>query len=256
MVVQRKQIQRKQIQRKRFLPVHAYHNHEWIKASWQTTSENNEVCGIYAKGKCILVKRAKVFPMKYAGRKLPKQATEVYFPRKRLPPFHLPKIEIVESVFTGRNCPGDFWWQCKNIDYDDSLHIFNDNLYQWDTRSTAAGGGNACIRPYRIYQKSIGIPTGSCSGGFQNLSELFHTRGALHNVPSIIDSAIAEIVEVILQRQETGIPVKRLFFCVDPDDKMIGMGIFKIAHDVRVHITNRIQGIQGDLTRAYRMSRK
>ena len=41
----------------------------------------------------------------------------------------------------------------------------------------------------------------------------------------------------------------------DPDDKLIGMGIFRIGDDVRAHITQRLRAMPSTLQKTYRARR-
>lgn len=236
--------------------VHAFANDKWTQGRWLSTSKNNKNFVVVDKhgGK---ITATRLIPVKHGGKRRPSQPTEKYIPRKRLTPFHLPVIEIVASVFTGGGKPGDFLWQCRNPEYDDCLHIFNDNVKQWGQECHIPGGGNAIIRPYRAQCKAIGIPTGSFGiGGFQSLCERHWVRNAWCSSHDIIILAVGEVVSMIHTREMMGMPVRRLVFCVDPTDGLIGMGIFNIAHDVRVLITQRITQISDDLAHRYRMDRQ
>jgi hypothetical protein len=88
-------------------------------------------------------------------------------------------MELVGSVFAGRDNPGDFTWMITQPAYADALFIFNDNEEEFRAHEGHAsgsgrchrGGGNAAIRPYQCQepQRATGIPTGAGGQGYRRL---------------------------------------------------------------------------------------
>jgi hypothetical protein len=146
-------------------------------------------------------------------------------------------IEIIASVYTGKNRQGDFSYMIDKMlkeDRYDSLFVFNDNVE--DHMTCIPGGGNAAIRVYNKFNKlrlpiplSSGIPTGrKGQGGFMALNEI---------VIEEITLAISEIKKLMNLYK-----YKNLYFSVG-EDGLIGSGIFQIADSVRQYITEQIYSL-------------
>jgi hypothetical protein len=135
-------------------------------------------------------------------------------------------LNLLPSVFKGKNMVGDFAWMIIRPEYDDCLFVFNDDIEH--VTSYEKGWGNAVIRPYSrnnpstIKPRAAGIPTGSRRhGGFQSLSPY---------VKSIIDDAVKDIRETIAKHE-----YKRLVYSANADNTL-GTGLFKVGRDVREYI--------------------
>lgn len=85
-------------------------------------------------------------------------------------------MDIIPIIYCESNKYGDFTWMIRQLEYQDSLFIFNDNIES--KHSYTNGCGNASIREYNKYNpyidipRSAGIPTGSLiSRGFISLTD-------------------------------------------------------------------------------------
>ena len=85
-------------------------------------------------------------------------------------------IQIYGTHYTKKDTFGDFNWMCNQVEYIDSLFIFNDNEENHNTHNY--GIGNAIIRKYNKHNKTLSKPksAGICTGtlkykGYKELSE-------------------------------------------------------------------------------------
>ena len=142
-------------------------------------------------------------------------------------------IQIYGTKFTNKNTFGDFDFMCNNSVYNNSLFIFNDN--EEHHNSCNAGGGNAIIRKYNKYNKTItkpksaGIPTGTLRlGGYDDLIE---------EVVLFIDNSIQEIRELIIKYN-----YDTLYYSVGSNNKL-GTGIFNVSPNVINYIDKQIHNL-------------
>ena len=140
-------------------------------------------------------------------------------------------IEIIPSIFIGKNKVGDFNWMINQPEYDNALFIFNDN--EEFHYMCIKGIGNAIIRQYNCYNKNIsiprsaGIPTGTMkNGGYTELSP---------DIKKIIKSAIREIKQLIDTYN-----YQTIYFSSDKNGKL-GTSIFTVHPDVIDYITSKIK---------------
>ena len=139
-------------------------------------------------------------------------------------------MEIIPIIYNGENKYGDFKWMIKNIEYKDSLFIFNDNIES--KYSYKNGLGNAIIRSYNVNNPNIniplsaGIPTGSLKyNGFDSLSD---------KNKKYIDDSINIIKELILKYK-----YKRIYYSAESNG-LLGQSLFKVNSEVVKYITNQI----------------
>lgn len=145
------------------------------------------------------------------------------------------KIEVIGTVYNGKNKEGDFDWHIRSGKYEDALFIYNDDEQR--RRWKKAGMGNAVIRKYNKYAldvpRSAGIVTGKGSSGYDFLRD---------DVKAQIDDCIADIKEIIQQHG-----YKKVYYsATSADDDTIGTSIFKVGDDVRKYITNQIKSLEND----------
>lgn len=143
-------------------------------------------------------------------------------------------MEIIPIIFSGPNKYGDFSWMIRNVEYKDSLFIFNDDIES--KKSYTNGLGNACIRSYNINNpyidipQSAGIPTGSrIHKGFRILT---------NQNKKYIDDSIDIIKDLILKYK-----YKRIFYSSDKNG-LLGQSIFKLGNDVVKYITEEILNLK------------
>jgi hypothetical protein len=142
--------------------------------------------------------------------------------------------------------------------YERAVCVFNDNTGQFlqfgqnPFEQQAAGGGNACARPYQHLGHSIGVPTGP----FRSLTEthpVFFDGWLTFTSKDIIDDSMNRIICLFLSRPEKDI----LYYCVNssdpPDSRRLGLGIFAgaVGDDVIDYISNELN----DLPRRIQMYR-
>lgn len=147
-------------------------------------------------------------------------------------------IQVIGSIFTGSDKPGDFGWMLQQSEYDDAFFIFNDNEEQFlahraDPNSEygcAAGGGNAVIRPYQCITppRAAGIPTGTlATGGYPKLTTA---------VQQTIDDAVTAI-RGLLQAHS----YQRVFYSAANAKGDLGGRIFVIAPEVKAYVVSQIK---------------
>lgn len=145
----------------------------------------------------------------------------------------------------------------KSDKYSDTLFIFNDNIYQYGADNFISGGGNACLRPYKInstfsipdnYKRSWGIPTGP------NFNEL------TDEIKEIIDYAINDIKDILKSgkftrviysgetkdNQPNGIPSGRK---THNNHDFIGTSIFICDDDVKEYIVDSMYNLIDNLNK-------
>jgi ribA/ribD-fused uncharacterized protein len=145
-------------------------------------------------------------------------------------PIPVEKVQVIGTIFKKPGEYGDFEWQIKSGQYEDSLFIFNDSE---DYHATSkAGKGNAIIRKYNKYSglerpRSAGINTGKSikGGGYTQLDE---------KTKRSIDSCIEEARAIIKQYG-----YKRVFYSADVNGKL-GTSLFVVSPDVIEYITQQI----------------
>jgi hypothetical protein len=146
-------------------------------------------------------------------------------------------MEVIGSIFNGRNQEGDFAWMITRPEYADALFVFNDNEEQWaahrrnEPAGFVAGGGNAVIRPYQRDGRAIGIPTGAHGNGYRLLTD--HVR-------SVIDMAIAGIGELLTSGR-----YKRVIYSAANESGELGTGIFQVADDIKRYIVKKLNELRG-----------
>lgn len=145
-------------------------------------------------------------------------------------------IQIYGTIFYEREKYGDFKHMIKTNKYNDALFIYNDNEEQYNSCSCVSGGGNAVIRSYNIYNKtlkeplSFGIPTGTLNdGGYEQLN--------LKN-KKIIDDSIKNIYYIITKYNK-----KRIFYSSKDFSGILGTGIFQVSQDVLKYITKKLYSL-------------
>jgi hypothetical protein len=141
-------------------------------------------------------------------------------------------LEVEGIKYTLKNEYGDFYWMNNQVEYSDSLFIFNDNEEYHNTNRS--GAGNAIMRMYNLHSKhnppkSAGIPTGTLNdGGYQKFTP---------TVKKTIDDAFDEIIDLINKYK-----YNRVYFSSELDGKL-GTSIFKVNQKVLTYITNRIYNL-------------
>lgn len=139
-------------------------------------------------------------------------------------------VQIYGTKFIKRGIFGDFKFMCNQEVHNKSLFIFNDN--EEDHETCIVGGGNAIIRKYNRYNRSLikpksaGIPTGNYkNGGYKELT---------NDVIKVINSAIDEIKELInIYRYES------IYFSIG-SNRLIGTSIFNVDITVLEYINKMI----------------
>ena len=148
-------------------------------------------------------------------------------------------MQLIGSTFAGGGQPGDFTWMIRQPEYRDALFIFNDNeeqlrAYLLDPTSragSAAGGGNAAIRPYRSLDppQAAGIPTGSHGSGYPRLTD---------EVRAVIAEALAVVADLVATGR-----YQRVIYSSEPGSTRLGTGIFEVGDDVKDHIVAGLQAV-------------
>jgi len=152
-------------------------------------------------------------------------------------------IELVPSVFTGKNKEGDFSWMIVRSEYEDALFVFNDNQYEFLAQSERAGKGNAIIRPYQHEDppRCTGIPTGIFTHGVnQGYTALYD------GVASIIDKSVERIRDLLATHR-----YKRVIYSSDGNGGL-GTGCFQVANDVKEYIITKLQQVVQEYNLKYR----
>ena len=103
-------------------------------------------------------------------------------------------VNLVCSVFSSPNTPGDFRWEVQSNHRPRALYVFNDNAEQHS--QSLAGGGNAIVRPWNRhgtpdFPRAAGVCTGAVSGAVQG----YQRMGAV--TKEQIDKDIGEIRELL-----------------------------------------------------------
>jgi hypothetical protein len=167
----------------------------------------------------------------------------------------------------GNLAKGDFSMMITNDKAKHCLFIFNDNIK--DYKSVNAGGGNASIRPYKIQNKSWGIPTGiSTKGkGFTDLDTTLYDENEkkgteptkFKSARYYIDKAIDDIKNVISKRKENSNFVNEILYSSerskinikingrDTTVSNLGSKIFTINEDVKKYILEKLYNLPYDL---------
>lgn len=143
--------------------------------------------------------------------------------------FYLLKVQGVR--FSRPGTFGDF----EHMRHEEgALFIYNDNLEQFlDKKDRRAGGGNACMRPYR-YDNAMPVPTGTKGRGFDSLHEKIDGR----TVRDVIRAAVDDIVHFLRDRPH----VRTVYYSADPHtDDLLGQSIFAVAPAVRAHIVDELR---------------
>jgi hypothetical protein len=175
----------------------------------------------------------------------------------------MPRVPTVEvCAFVRRGEPGDYGWQLTEPRYNETLHVYNENLAQQrDKSDNRAGGGNACARPHRPTGLAIGMPTGE-RGGYSSLSELIRDNPSKpgETARDTIDEAADEIVEHILGN---GGRFKQIVYSVNESEAderkdLLGAGIFlhSMGRDVRVYATDKLLAIPGRVAQQHHANRR
>jgi hypothetical protein len=170
---------------------------------------------------------------------LQKRPRKRYASRTEVVPFrplrYRKPIEVIGIEFTRFSQYGDFYWMIQCGQYEYALFVFNDNKQEFvlaDPKSAyfhlqqthQPGGGNAIIRVFQLFFKSIGMPTGP----FSSLDEVCYLgRTAM----DLIIEAFHRIIDVFIKFPQKD----TLYFSVDQyNHSFIGLGIFKgqVGHDV------------------------
>ena len=145
---------------------------------------------------------------------------------------------IVRGIhFTRKNTDGDFEWMEKQVEYQYTLFIINENfLDSLDMKE--AGAGTAKLRPfvwrYVTIPRAAGIPTGwsVASGGFPEMD--FYTRKA-------IDASIDRIKIVLRDHPQY---TEIVFSCDASNNKKIGTNIFKLPEGCINYISAKLFDLQ------------
>ena len=147
-------------------------------------------------------------------------------------------VQVIGSIFDGRDRDGDFTWMIEQPEYADALFIFNDNeeLFRThqrdpgDPRGCARGGGNAAIRPYQCVEpvRAAGIPTGVGGAGYPELTDA---------VRDVIDEAVAEVRALLASGAYA-----RVFYSAEPGGQL-GSGIFVIDEDVKSYVVEHLRAL-------------
>jgi hypothetical protein len=139
------------------------------------------------------------------------------------------KIQLIPSVYKGRNTVGDFGWMIQQPEYSDALFVFNDNEEAFVQQSRVKGAGNAVIRPYQhsIPPRSTGIPTGRYIPGKINAG-----------YTSLNDGKAKTMIDWGMQRIHTLLATgkyRRVYYSSDGTGGL-GTGIFNVGNDVKRYI--------------------
>ena len=158
-------------------------------------------------------------------------------------------MKIIPTFFNPRNPNTDMSVMIGQEKYTNALFIFNDNIHEYFSKTCSAGGGNACLRPYKVgcgtevendLKRSWGIPTGP---GFRQMTK---------RIKIIIDYVMNDIRQILIKykftkivysaessRGKRGRQTKEGYY-------LLGSGIFHIGDDVKEYITKAIYTLAGD----------
>jgi hypothetical protein len=144
-------------------------------------------------------------------------------------------IEVIGSVYTGKDKDGDFNWMIQQPQYADALFVFNDNEQQYTLHhdhptakaGCSAGGGNAIIRPYQCQTppRASGVPTGP---DYDTLTP---------QIQAIIDQAVATVGDIAVANNYS-----RIFYSADANGNL-GTGIFVVGDDVKAYIVTSLKAL-------------
>jgi len=139
-------------------------------------------------------------------------------------------IIIYGTHYIKKDTFGDFNWMCNQVEYNDSLFIFNDNEENHNTNNY--GIGNAIIRKYNKYNKTLSKPksAGICTGTLKNKGY----KELLEYNKNLIDNNIDEIKQLIEKYK-----YKDIYYSVGKNNKL-GTSIFKVGEDVIDYINEQI----------------
>lgn len=137
------------------------------------------------------------------------------------------QIKLYGIKYDGRNLSSQEL--IKNPLFAKSLFIFNDNYSEHFT--CKQGAGNAFLRQFNKFSsleipKSVGIPTGYHRKGYMSLDE----------GKTQIDECLVELITLI----STGNYDSIVYSINQPDDPLLGTGIFEVSNDVLKYITMMI----------------
>jgi hypothetical protein len=137
-------------------------------------------------------------------------------------------MKVIGTVFSGKGKEGDFEWQIKSGEYEDSLFIFNEDESR--VKWKKAGKGNAVIRKYNKYAvdkpRAVGVFTGTKDGGYTELTD---------DIKSKIDGCIKEIRDTI---EKYG--YKKIYYSAKSPDGLLGTSIFHVDKKVLLYITQQL----------------
>lgn len=132
-------------------------------------------------------------------------------------------VEVLGTVYVGKELPGDFEWELKQPSSDKNLYIICENVVDQLADQPAPGGGTAVIRsecwPFKNRGRPMaaGIPTGWSvrTGGFPWLDK---------EIKYIIDASF-ERIRILLQTYPD--ITKIVYSCDSYNTHIIGTGIFQ-----------------------------
>ena len=214
----------------------------WSKGLVKTTGKRVQV---QTKDGIVTCDVSKLLSQKHGGRVHKSMPTEVIPQYKAGRPerFRVPDIKVQAVPFTGMRQHGDWGYHLGLYagqdgippQYEGTLVIYNENLYQQrDKTNNFPGGGNAIARPMRPKGLAIGIPTGE-SGGFQSLSQVVSTG---ETVLDVINEAFEEIAQHILANLNR---FHTIYYSEGtPGSKRLGTRIFNVGDSVIGNITQRL----------------
>lgn len=222
--------------------------HKWHKGVIHKVSKQK--CSIYVDdAKTLDVKPQFIFRYKNGGKKKHyKHTYSEVIPTKKVRNATTRRLpRVIALHFNGSNKYGDMGYMLGSPHLywkHDSVMIFNDNVDQFLSKCTFAGGGNACIRPYRQSGQAHGIPTGDC-GGFRSLQDTLivpqrylPTDSKYMTAKEVIDQAITELVDHLVKDPSK----KYLYYSADANN-VLGCGIFNVAEEVKQYITQEIHSV-------------
>lgn len=147
-------------------------------------------------------------------------------------------VEVIGTVYKGKNKEGDFDWHIRSGLYEDSLFIYNDDEKRRKWKK--AGMGNAVIRKYNKYAldlddkndkpRSAGIVTGKGDSVYPKLTE---------DVKNIIDDCVKDIEEIV---KKYG--YKKVYYSASTPNGLLGTSIFQVGDDVLEYITKKLRDLK------------
>jgi hypothetical protein len=146
------------------------------------------------------------------------------------------EIQLIPSLYRGRNKLGDFSWMITQPEYNNALFIFNDNEDAFLKHSCERGAGNAIIRPYQCqkHPKATGIPTGIYIPGVTNAGY----TSLSPRVKQVIDQSINRIRILLDTYRYT-----HIIYSAAGRHGGLGTGIFKVGNDVKTYIIKQLRGL-------------